>query len=205
MRKFLWVCLFASVILSGNLISANELQKDYLGLFANVKGVAQDDVLNVRENPTYKSNKVGSFPRDSFMIVDYCKQIGHSTWCKVFPSPLMDQGGKGWVNAHFLKFSNRGYVSIQNRKSICDYALSCKRCENKKGIQKCLVVTDVGSHENIQLKTEWIDREQLKSETNFTAADDPDLNQEGGYCTQDRMIEDYLREHPQSGMTLNEE
>ncbi len=159
---------------------------EQIGLFANVINVEKDDVLNVRAKPNYRSKKTGSFDPDGYMMVDYCKKVGKSNWCKVSPDPLMDRGGRGWVNAKFLKFKDSGYVNIKNRKNQCFYSLECKV---RSGKSQCLVVTKLlGGTETTGLKKEWIDRRLLTPTSNFGAM----FSDGDGYCVTGRYIYDYL-------------
>jgi len=159
------------------------------GLFATVKGVVKGDVLNVREKPAHRSKKVGSFHPDGLMMVDYCKKISKSMWCKIHPYPLTDDGGIGWVNARYLAFSNRGYVTVKGRKNNCSFVLKCEK-------NICLMVPgyafDMKENSITKPRTEWIEKEKLSGSTNFGAMAD----NEEGYCTNGYMIGDYLQKHP---------
>lgn len=186
MKKLVLVCC----LLLPTMLGASDQHDQYPGLFATVIDVAKGDTLNVRDKPsTHHSKVVSRYEPDATVMIDLCGTFGQATWCNVHT----DNAVSGWVNARYLKFHDKGYVSIAKRKSICDYSL---KCEIQDGKKRCLVATDIGEHDDIQLKTEWIDRQYLNAETNFTAADDPDLNPEGGYCTQGNMIEDYLGKNP---------
>jgi len=151
MGKILFLFIFTSLFLN-----AESVKKESPGLFASVVNVAQNDVLNVREEPNSKSNKVGSYIPDSGMQIDYCVEIKSSKWCKVYPEVNVNYGGRdheagsGWVNAYYLKFHNIGYVNIINKKSNCDYVLRCEK-------EKCLIL----GYE----KEEWIPRKFLGVET----------------------------------------
>ncbi len=154
-------------------------------LFAEVDGVASNDTLNVRVAPNYHSKKTGALPQYAFVGVDYCKKVGKSTWCKIFPIAQRDYFKAGWVNARYLKFyDNRGYVIVDG-KPKCDYALRCKN-------SKCEVVTDYAinpdTNDITSLKTQWIKRDRLKGSSNFGAISDL----RDGYCTSGYHIEEFL-------------
>ncbi len=154
-------------------------------LFAEVDGVASNDTLNVRVAPNYHSKKIGALPQYAFVGIDFCKKVGKSTWCKIFPIAQRDYFNAGWVNARYLKFeNNRGYVIVDG-KPKCDYVLRCKD-------GKCEVVTDYATNPNtndiVSLKREWIDRKRLKASSNFGAIGD----ERDGYCTSGHSIEEFL-------------
>lgn len=154
-------------------------------IFAEVKGVASNDTLNVRVASNYHSKKIGALPEGAFVGVDFCKEVGKSTWCKIFPIAQRDYFKAGWVNARYLKFDdNRGYVIVDG-KPKCDYALRCKN-------SKCEVVTDYTTNPNTNditsLKTQWIKRDRLKGSSNFGAVGDL----RDGYCTSANYIEEFL-------------
>ena len=100
-------------------------------LFGKVSGVASNDTLSVRVHPNWRSKKITELPPNAYVGVEECVKIGHSTWCKVHAvnrnlGQYLEYNDKlpGWVNARYLKFSSRGYVSI-NGKKRCNYAISC--------------------------------------------------------------------------------
>lgn len=173
-------------------VSSTVLAQDDL-LFASVINLKENDTLNVRSTPDYRSKKTGALPLDAYIGVDSCKQVGHSIWCKVFHLAQQDYDGfgwdakPGWVNARYLEPDNEGYVIIDGKPN-CDYALCCQ-----KG--KCEVVADyeVDEQNNItSIKTKWIDRKRLKASSNFGAMDeDPEAS---GYCTNGNYIRDYLHQ-----------
>lgn len=162
-------------------------------LFASVINLKENDTLNVRSTPDYRSSKTGTLPIDALVGVDSCKQVGHSIWCKVFHLAQRDYDGfgwdakPGWVNARYLKPNNEGYVIIDG-KPDCDYALRCQ-----KG--KCEVVESYETdqqYEITSIKTKWIDRNRLKASTNFGAmTEEPEAS---GYCTRGNYIRDYLHQ-----------
>jgi len=159
--------------------------------FGTVIHVAADDTLNVRARPDYRSHKLGAFPNGAHVYIDRCRQIGRSRWCHIHPDPLVDYGGAaGWVNAKFLRESNRGYVQIKGRKNNCYVSLKCRN-------EKCLVVTKLLGEEKVTgLRTEWIARSRLIGASNFSAQ----RKGEEGYCVSMNYIEAYLktqRQNPQ--------
>ncbi len=170
------------------LLTYSSASATYLGLFAKVDNVADNDTLNIREKPDYHSRKTGALAQDAFVGVDHCKKMGKSTWCKVFPMPLrdynnfVDDGKPKWVNARYLKFDNRTYVDIDGKQG-CDYALKCKG-------NKCEVVVGVIFNPKINyvtsLQTRWVTRKRLKAGNNFVGATG---------CDRHRLVEQYLRTH----------
>ncbi len=156
-------------------------------LFVTVTGVAEDDVLNIRQEPDYHSLKVGSQVPDAYMAVERCEEVAGATWCKVYEVAQYNYSEDfrpGWVNARFLKPINRGYVAIDGKRN-CDYAIGCEA-------DKCEVVASYEDDENLSItsiKTEWIERSRLKGESHFSAMpDDGD-----GYCNIHQFIGDYLK------------
>jgi len=175
-------------------VTANGSSK-YPGLFGKVVNVADDDTLNVRIKPNYRSKKIGALPPGGYVGVDYCKKIKKSTWCKIFHIPQRDydeygyDAPPGWVNARYLSFSNRGYVLINNKPN-CDYALRCKN-------NKCEIVVDYktdSSGKVLSIKTKWVNRENLKGSNHFGAMNE----NEDGYCNIHNFIYDYLRKQNNS-------
>jgi len=164
---------------------------DKNSLFATVENVKENDTLNVRKEASYKSAKVGELPPSWNVGIAKCKKIKSSNWCKVYPlvqewSEKFTENSTGWVNAKYLKFSNKGYVTVAGKKNNCYYVMECKQ-------HTCLVVMemqyDYEKNDMSLWKTEWIDRSKLKGESHFGAAD----SHSDGYCTNAGMIEDYLR------------
>ena len=132
-------------------------------LFATVSGVASDDTLSVRVKPNWHSKRIAALPPKAFVGVDECIKIARSTWCKVDNlnrnlGEYHEYGEKlpGWVNAKFLKFSNRGYVAIKGRRS-CNYAISCSggRC-------RVVIDTTVKDGSIVTIKTKSYPRNWLK-------------------------------------------
>jgi hypothetical protein len=165
---------------------------DNTALFARVKNVAENDTLNVHSEANHKSKKVGEIPPRWHIGVEKCKKVNISTWCKVYPlvqiwTDKFGANDTGWVNAKYLKFSNKGYVTVEGKMNDCYYAMECKQ-------HTCHVVMemqyDYEKNDMSLWKTEWIDRSKLKGESHFGAAD----SHGDGYCTNAGMIEDYLRQ-----------
>lgn len=165
-------------------------------IFGSVINVAKNDTLNVRAEADYKATKIEELPPHAFVGVEQCKIVKKSTWCKVYQlvqNNYYEGSQKGWVNAKYLKFSNRGYVNIKGKETHCLYALECKSRVNK---YECLVVYkenyDYSKNKMIGIKTQWIERKNLKGESAFGAASTNEkINPEGGYCTNGKMIDDY--------------
>ena len=185
--KTVLMCMFLSV----------GLFAEGTALFASVKGVEKGDVLNVRAEANYQSKKVAAIP--SFKEVPFtfgietCKKVKTSTWCLVYPlmQNWVDSFGendKGWVNARYLTYYNRGYVLV-NGKAKCRYVLDCRK-------DKCQLVIDFKQNSNgevASIETKWIKRRWLKGESSFGA-----MNQkEDGYCTTGMYIENYLKRKKQ--------
>ena len=156
-------------------------------LFGTVVNVKEDDTLNIREKPTYHSKKLSSLYPDTLVSILECKKQKNSTWAKITcPAQRCDFEGKGWVNAKFLKFSDSGYVVIKGRKSVCDFALRCKK-------QKCQIVKDFKTDKDyniISLRTTWIDKKLLIPESRFGASAG---NGDGSICNVDRQIYDFYQ------------
>ncbi|BAF72955.1 SH3 domain-containing protein [Sulfurovum sp. NBC37-1] len=183
-KAFLGALLFVS-------LQASADWKDTL--FATVINLKENDTLNVREKPNYRSKKTGALPLDAYVGVDSCKQVEHSIWCKVFHLAQHDYDGfgydarPGWVNARYLKPDNEGYVIIDG-KPDCDYTLRCQ-----KGRYEVVESYETDKqYEITSIKTKWIDRDRLKASTNFGAmTEDPEAS---GYCTDGNHIQDYLHQ-----------
>jgi len=97
---------------------------DNTALFATVKNVKENDTLNVRKEASYKSAKVGELPPSWNVGIAKCKKIKSSNWCKVYPlvqiwADKFGANDTGWVNAQYLKFSNKGYVTVAGKKNDC--------------------------------------------------------------------------------------
>lgn len=162
----------------------------YPPVFAYVTGVAEDDALNVRAKPDYRSKKIASLPNEAYVGVDECCRIGHSIWCRIHHMAQYDyegygwDGPEGWVNAKYLLGKNDGYVLI-DQKANCHYILGCENgmCDlaDEYALNK--------NYEIISLKTKKIARARLKGESHFGAMSP----EEGGYCTNGNKIDDYLK------------
>jgi hypothetical protein len=89
----------------------------------------------------------------------------------------------GWVNAKYLKLSDRGYALI-NGKANCNYFIGCKN-----GF--CTLVTNYKQDKDrniVSIETKKVKRSSLYSESHFGAMS-PDGD---GYCVNDRYIQEYL-------------
>ncbi len=173
---------------------------DNTALFATVVNVAKNDTLNVRSEANYKAKKVGEIPPDAYMGIEKCRTVGNSMWCRIYPlvQNWYDNFGPediGWVNARYLKFSNRGYINIINKEKNCFYSIMCKSSINSN---KCLIVYDLKydykKDKMIEIKSKWIERKKLKGESAFGAASqNKKINLESGYCTNGKMIDNYFK------------
>jgi len=181
------------IIISMFLLTLLNLSAENLStpkLFGKVINIANNDVLNVRKKANYRSLKVGDLTLGMLTGVEQCKKVGRSTWCKIHP--LAAYGGdfsSGWVNARFLSFSNKGYVTIKNKTNNCFYALKCKNNNSK-----CLVVLDYNTDREgniVNLTQSWVDRKTLYAESKFGAI----LQNSDGYCSSGMRINDYLKSH----------
>ncbi len=137
--------------------------KFYPSFHAKVVHVPKGDVLNIRSKPTYKSKKIGYLNQGEVVQVEYCLDSPKSTWCKIYPAVSINLGqeshaSSGWVNAFYLQWLNQGYVNIKNRKSNCDYLLTCKG-------SKCLILTYDG--------LEWVKRSLIGVEKGQKATSIP--------------------------------
>lgn len=187
MVKVLFLLLF--VIVQHD---AQAIDPVYPPLFASAIDVEKGDVLNVRAKPSHKSTKVADIPSTydfPFTFgVEKCTSVKSSIWCRVYPiaqhwSENFGGDVAGWVNARYLRFSNRGYVIVNGRKN-CDYALSCHN-------NKCEVVYDLIAEDQNRvkkIKTKWVERKYLKGESNFGVTPD----NVDGYCNSRMYIEDCI-------------
>ncbi|MBD3792406.1 MAG: hypothetical protein IE918_09770 [Campylobacterales bacterium] len=195
-----WIVLFISVLYS----DSYTIDPSYPPLFGRVIGIAQNDTLNVRETPDYRSKKVASLPIDAYVGVETCQKIETSVWCKVYHLAQHVYEGFGetekaassaWVNARFLQGNNRGYVLIDKTKEgNCEYVLKCEK-------EQCEVVTSFETDANgtgaiTSIRTEWIKRERLRGEDQYGGAN----NQMDGYCMTGMRIEDYLSKQQQNAV-----
>ncbi|WP_294958504.1 SH3 domain-containing protein [Sulfurovum sp.] len=177
------------------LLSASVLSAKETGLFGKIIHVAEDDTLNVRAEPNYKARKIAEIPSSGYVGVEKCRQVKTSLWCQVYPltqqwyEHFSGMKEKGWVNAKYLSFSDRGYVLVDG-KANCDYVIQCKA-------DKCERVFDYetdDANEIKNLKTEWIDKKRLHGESRFGASSsDPKINPEGDICSSAFYIDDYLQ------------
>ena len=168
------------------------LNADEQPLFGKVSNIAKSDTLNVRSSSTYKSKRLASLPFGAFIGIKRCEKVGKSKWCEVYPltqyeyENFTSQDNERWVNARYLKLSNKGYVTILNKRN-CDYALMCKD-------SLCEIVSDYTSDKEgniIDIKTKWVKREYLKAESSFGAAS----STMDGYCNNGMFIDDYLEKN----------
>jgi len=159
-------------------------------LFASVVHVAKNDTLNVRAQPTAKSEKVAALPPGAVVGVEKCKSIYASTWCRVYPmvqqwyADFSDGNDRGWVNARYLHYSNKGYVLVDGKEN-CEYVIACKE-------ERCELVTDFALDDKGEvtgIQTEWVERKRLKGESSFGAMNP----KEDGYCSTGMFVEDYLK------------
>ena len=183
MKTIIGLFLFALLSLSAENLSTPKL-------FGKVINIDNNDILNVRQTANYRSRKVGSLTSGILIGVEKCKKVGRSIWCQIHP--LAGHGGdfsSGWVNARFLSFSNKGYVTVENKTNNCFYALKCKNNNSK-----CLVVLDYNTDREgniVNLTQDWIDRETLYAESKFGAI----IQNSDGYCSSGMRINDYLKSH----------
>lgn len=167
------------IIILGILVSI-VLWAENAALFGTVVNVSQNDILNVRSQADHRSKKVGEVPPEAYAGIEKCITVKNSTWCRIYPlvqnwyDKFWKEEHIGWVNARYLKFSNRGYVIVKGEKN-CAYALDCHR-------GKCEVIDD----KKAAIKTKWIEREYLKGESNFGVTPD----NVDGYCNNGMYIED---------------
>ena len=158
-----------------------------------VVNVAENDTLNVRQNPHYKSDKVGELYPNNTVSLHYCKKTDKDTkWCLIEDTFV---NLKGWVNAKFLKPDTAATfvnlirtpttIYIENKEKLqkvlltktsdCYFAL---KCEKKDGNNMCRILYhDKISNKNI---VGWVKREDLIGADNHTAVpSDPGFD---GYC-----------------------
>ena len=197
-KKQIWGDRMKIIILS--LFISIGLWAESSALFGKVINVTKNDTLNVRSQSNYEAKKVGEIPSGAYMGIEQCKTVMNSTWCRVYPlvqnfyENFWEEKNIGWVNARYLKLSNRGYVNITGEEKNCFYSLKCRDTANKK---ECLVVYDLKydyeKDKMIEMKSKWIERKKLKGESMFGAvSENREINPEGGYCTKAKMIDNYL-------------
>jgi len=158
-------------------------------LFYGTYNFAENDKLNIREKPNYRSKKIGELYLGSLVQLFNCVNVKASKWCQV--EALYFPEAKGWVNAKYIKRTRyqEGYVNIKGLHSNCYYVL---KCAERNHHNQCLVVTGLGeSMEKISLETQWFNRGRLTPATQFSAmTDDPDAS---GYCNSVQYIDVYQR------------
>ncbi len=155
--KFLFVVLLLVLID----LNAKDTIKVYPGLSASVVNVASNDVLNVREKPNYRSKKMGSWSPEGWIMVDHCVKVKKSLWCKADPDLLIGDGASGWINAHYLNFSNSGFVIQKDGKGeACMYA---SKCEKHNSSMQCYIMDGYYLDDKYKIRSEgqWIDRSLL--------------------------------------------
>lgn len=100
-EKILVACL-AGIVIAGAAAFAVQpalAEGYYIDAEAQVTGVGDWDVLNMRKWPAPYSKKIGSLQPESFVWVERCiiNEDGGSDWC------LVERGEqKGWVNSRYL-------------------------------------------------------------------------------------------------------
>lgn len=158
-------------------------------LFYGTYNFAENDRLNIREKPNYRSKKIGELYLGSLVQLFTCVNVKASKWCQV--EGLYFPEARGWVNAKYIKPTRyqEGYVNIKGLRSDCYYVLKCAERNHQN---QCLVVTGLGeSMEKISLQTQWFNRSRLTPATQFSAmTDDPDAS---GYCNSMQYIDAYQR------------
>ena len=172
-------------------------------LFAYVSGVSSNDTLSVRVKANWRSRKINELPPNAYVGVDECVKRGHSNWCKVHAvncniGQYLEYNDRlpGWVNARYLKFSNRGYVAINGKKNSCNYAIGCKN-------GKCRVVINViiKNGEVTAIKSKTYPRSVLTGigEIDISFDYDSEDATEGYPCGRlNFKINDYLSKHTSS-------
>jgi len=168
-------------------VTANASKKTYPAIYAGVTNVAEDDVLNVRASPNYRSKKVGELYNERIVVIDYCldKKNGKALWCKIHRlNELGAENVKGWVNADYLTFFDNGYVLIDGKHN-CTYALRCKS-------NKCLIAYNPNRNKPNIIKTRWISRKRLSGTSRYVDDDNP--NASGySYCGNEKEMRNYSR------------
>lgn len=191
MKNYLYQCFCIALV--GLVLPAysfaNTAKAFPSSLFASVKGVAEDDVLNIRSRPDHRSKKVGALYALDHVGIKECRQLGRATWCSVHTLTGSGVDLSGWVNAHYLSFHQRGYVTIAGRENACYYAIRCDQAQ-------CHVVmkTDFDDKKDrlSKLHIAALARHKLIATDHFGAMGTGD-----GYCITGRLIEDYLKHNPQ--------
>ncbi len=183
-----WKALLLSTIVIGGDVGASVL---YPGLFARVVDIGGDDALNVRKSPNYRSEKVGSLPPGIVVGIEKCRRVKDAIWCEIFSLQGSNEAfeediERGWVNARYLAFENRGYVVVDD-KPACRYAIDCEK-------DRCDVAVDytMDKHNRniLFLRLRQIDRKRLRASNRFDAM--PRSEEASGYCNDDILVEAYL-------------
>ena len=102
-------------------IIINSLYADAKKFYKVIK-VASDDTLSIREQPSYKTQKLGELPYNAncINILDLSNKKGRSVWAFIEYKSI-----RGWVNSKYLHYSNRkcNKPAIQ-AKPVVDYLIS---------------------------------------------------------------------------------
>ncbi len=69
--------------------------------YFTVTGVAYDDVLNLRRDPSPHADIVGALGNGDRVRNLGCREVSGGRWCRV--GLLDEMGGSGWVNARYLE------------------------------------------------------------------------------------------------------
>jgi uncharacterized protein YraI len=93
-----WIVgLVLTVALSSNVLATADGPDTY-----DVTGVAANDVLNIRAEPSYRSAKIGEIPHNGRGLENLgCKGALPNRWCRI-----NYQGVEGWVSGKFLREGN---------------------------------------------------------------------------------------------------
>ncbi len=162
--------LFIISLFIGMTLHVQATQKLYPALSAYVIKVAKDDTLNVREAPNNRAKIVGTWADEAWMMIDHCVKVGKSTWCKAEQDTLTGDGALGWVNAHYLKFINEGFVIQKDGKG--DSCMYASKCEKQKEHMQCYIMNGYYLDEAYEVRSEgrWVERSSLLGGTILSAA-----------------------------------
>lgn len=130
--RFLSALVFVQVFLVAQIDFSQHQIENGETRFA-VTGVVRDDVLNVREKPTYKSAIRYKLTANAKNIMSYesemNKKVGKSVWVAIRIG--VDDGFiNGYVNAKYLKFSE-DFESIEHKglRIMIPYFMNAKKTE----------------------------------------------------------------------------
>jgi uncharacterized protein YgiM (DUF1202 family) len=120
MLKYLMIAAFAAVFCSyrsayaQEFIPAEAMLPDP-GLSYSVKGVAANDLLNVRSQPGVQSELISRLPPDaqSVLVTERRMAEGSSVWWEVIITAK--PGGTGWVNHRYLEAQSSEYPQQTDR------------------------------------------------------------------------------------------